>query len=317
MSETAATQLRRLLHVIPRIADGLEHPVADVAALAGVDMKTLVADLESLVERYDAPGGFVDGVQIYIDGPNVAVTSDHLRRPMRLTMAELCALELGLAIVRAERAPDEQAPVNRALGRLRETITRLPANDAHEGLRHAELAAAGDVALLGTIRGALAARRKVRIRYRGGDAAEGTDRVIAPYGLVFSSGMWYVVAYCDRSTGVRVFRLDRVERGEATDEAFDPPADSVVDAVLRDGKPLSPERPASMTVRYSPRVARWVAEREGQELDTDGALTMDHPLADPAWGVRHVLQYGPEAEVVEPAWMRERVVERLRAMKAG
>ena len=31
-------------------------------------------------------------------------------------------------------------------------------------------------------------------------------------------------------------------------------------------------------------------------------------------GVRHVLQYGAEAEVIAPDWMRERVVERLRGM---
>ena len=312
MSATAATQLKRLLHVIPRIADGEEHPVAEVAALTGADLKTLVADLESLVERYDVPGGFVAGVQVYIDGPNVAVISDHLRRPMRLTMSELCALELGLAMLRAERPPDEQPPIERALRRLRETITNLPANDLHEGLRHAELAAAGDAGRLTAIRKAMAAGRKARIRYRGGDAAESTERVIAPYGLAFSSGMWYVVAHCERSAGLRVFRLDRVEDAEVTDEAFEPAGESVVESVLRDGKPLSENRPARMTVRYSARIARWVAEREGQELDSDGSLTMDHPLADPAWGVRHVLQYGAEAEVIEPTWMRERVVERLR-----
>ena len=50
------------------------------------------------------------------------------------------------------------------------------------------------------------------------------------------------------------------------------------------------------------------------ELSADGSLTMEHPLADPAWGVRHVLQYGAEAEVVGPGWMREQVVAQLRGM---
>lgn len=27
---------------------------------------------------------------------------------------------------------------------------------------------------------------------------------------------------------------------------------------------------------------------------------IEHPLADAEWGVRHVLQYGSEAEVLEP-----------------
>jgi len=313
MSETAAAQLRRLLHVIPRIADGEQHPVAEVAAIADANLEVLLSDLESLSDRYDAPGGFVEGVQILFDGPNVAVISNHLRRPMRLTMAELCALELGLGILRATRAPDELGPVEGALKRLRATITQVPTNDRHEGIRHAELAAAGNTAGLATIRDALANHRKVRVRYRSGAAAEASERDIAPYGLVFANGMWYAVAWCDRSADVRVFRMDRVEHAERLAETFDAPHPSVVDSALAKG-PFHTDRPARMTVRYSSTVARWIAEREGKSLAADGSLTAERPLADPAWGVRHVLQYGPEAEVLEPAWMREEVATRLRAM---
>ena len=67
----------------------------------------------------------------------------------------------------------------------------------------------------------------------------------------------------------------------------------------------------TMTVRYSPRVARWMAEREEATLAADGSLTIAHPLADDAWAVRHVLQYGPDAEVLEPASIRETIVAHL------
>jgi len=38
---------------------------------------------------------------------------------------------------------------------------------------------------------------------------------------------------------------------------------------------------------------------------------MEHPLADVQWGVRHVLQYGPDAEVLEPAEVRDELTRRL------
>ena len=63
-----------------------------------------------------------------------------------------------------------------------------------------------------------------------------------------------------------------------------------------------------------PRIARWIAEREGKTLAEDGSLTMEHPLADTDWAVRHVLQYGPEVTVLEPAEVREAVVQRLQGM---
>ena len=49
-------------------------------------------------------------------------------------------------------------------------------------------------------------------------------------------------------------------------------------------------------------------------MGADGSLTMEHPLLDVQWGVRHVLQYGPDAEVMEPAGVREEVARRLAAL---
>jgi predicted DNA-binding transcriptional regulator YafY len=68
-----------------------------------------------------------------------------------------------------------------------------------------------------------------------------------------------------------------------------------------------------LRVRYSRRVARWIAEREGLPLEKDGSLTTEHPLADPQWAVRHVLQYGPDAEVLSPPEVRDEVARRLDA----
>jgi predicted DNA-binding transcriptional regulator YafY len=67
-------------------------------------------------------------------------------------------------------------------------------------------------------------------------------------------------------------------------------------------------------IRYSPRIARWIAEREEGDQEEDGSFTVSHPLADDAWAVRHVLQYGPEAEVLAPWRIRERVSATLREM---
>jgi predicted DNA-binding transcriptional regulator YafY len=69
-------------------------------------------------------------------------------------------------------------------------------------------------------------------------------------------------------------------------------------------------------VRYSARIARWIAEREHVSLAPDGSLTLDHPLADTEWAVRHVLQYGPDAEVIAPVEVREQIRTRLASILA-
>ncbi|HEX8848105.1 MAG TPA: WYL domain-containing protein, partial [Gemmatimonadaceae bacterium] len=239
--------------------------------------------------------------------------TSHFLRPMRLTMAELCALELGLGLLRRERHAHELPAIDRASERLRKAITELPQNEQHEGMRAAELSYGGDPTHLATLSRARKAKKKVRLRYRSGSAKESSERVICPHALLHSAGSWYVVAYCETGEGMRIFRVDRVEEASQLAEEFTPSSDADV-ARLAAERPFVGEPARTMTVRYSPRIARWIREREGGELDADGSLMREYPLGDIGWGVRHVLQYGPDAEVLEPVELRGEIVRRLDAI---
>lgn len=315
MTDTAARQLRRVLALIPELADDEAHDLEPLATRLGVDRDTLLSDLRALTERYDDPAGFVDeGVSLFIEQDRVSLTSPHFRRPMRLTAGELHALELGLAMLEVECPPEERRAIGRARERLRAVMTKLPDDAGVDALRHATLGASGSAEHLRTLRDAVRRRRKLRIVYRRGGYAEATPRVVRPYALVVASGMWYAVALCEERDDVRFFRLDRIEAADALDAPFAIPPSFSVEAVIRDGKVLSGDMARTMTVRYSPRIARWIAEREGGTPGTDGSLTLEHPLLDIDWGVRHVLQYGPDAEVLAPPVVRDEIVRRLQAV---
>ncbi len=314
MPETAAAQLHRILHLIPRLADGELHPLAEVAEKARVPEATVLRDLQSISERFEAPGGFVEGLQIYIAPEGVSVHSNHLLRPMRLTRGELCALELGLTMLRRERTPEEHRAIDGALERLREAIVRLPRDDAGDAVTAAAPVPPGRLEHLRTIREAQRDHRKVRLRYRGGGDREPSQRIVCPYAIVFASGMWYTVAHCESSDGVRFFRLDRVEDVHLLDARFTPAPHVSVEEIVRQGRAFRSDGADTLTLRYSARIARWIAEREGKPLAKDGTLTVEHPLADADWAVRHVLQYGPDVEVLGPGSVREAVVAKLREM---
>jgi proteasome accessory factor C len=154
----------------------------------------------------------------------------------------------------------------------------------------------------------------VRLTYRKADAEEPSSRVVCPYGIVFANGMWYAVAQCESSEGIRIFRLDRVEQVEPLEARYDSPRGFSIDAMVKDGRAFQSAEAGTLRVRYSPRIARWIAEREGKQVAADGSLVMDHPLADRDWAVRHVLQYGPDAEVLEPDEVRAAIVGRLQQL---
>ena len=316
MSDTAAAQLRRILNLMPEVADGEPHPIGDVAARLGVSRDVLFSDLVSITERFEEPGAFVEGVSIEWEDDSLSVVTPHFRRPMRLTMRELCALELGLTILRREWPMEERPAIDRALERLRAVITKLPSNEMLEGVFTADAHTPGDQHLP-AMRQGITGHRKLRLAYRSGASTETRERTIEPYRLVFASGMWYLVARADGGDDVRFFRLDRVERVALTDERFEPSGAPVTDTAVPEHRMFSAEASDYMTVRYSPRIARWIAEREDGEYEVDGSFVVRHPLADLRWGVRHVLQYGTDAEALSPPELRGAIGEALRHMQAA
>lgn len=318
-ADTAAAQLRRVLQLIPLLADDSDHPIDEVAAAVGVKRAALLRDLESLAERFDDPGGFVEGVSIFIDEGMVSVRSSHFLRPMRLSRAELAALELGLAMLRSERPLEEHRSIDRARERLSEALTKTPddadsvtSRMADSGYPHRD-----DAPRRKELRGAVRRRQKVRLEYQKATDPAPETRTVCPYSLVLANGMWYLVAHCDDGDGLRFFRLDRITGVHVTDERFRLPPAFSVEALVQGDRMFQADGATPLIVRYSPRIAQWIAEREAAVVAEDGSLTLTHPLADEDWAVRHVLQYGPDAEVLSPPGVRAAVRERLRAMLKG
>jgi predicted DNA-binding transcriptional regulator YafY len=310
VSETAAAQLRRILHLIPLCEDDAAHPLDGMAVALGTDTRTLLRDLRALSERFDDPGGFVEGVQVFVEPGRFSLRSDHFRRPMRLTLAELGALELGLAILEAERPPDEQDAIRRARRRLEQVLVAEPDDEPGDVLRHAEQGADADPEILRTVREGVRQARRLTIRYASAGVVEATERTVAPLSLLPNRGRWFLVALSGED--VRVYRLDRMEEARLLEESFERPVGRALEELVVNGRVFIGETTERLVVRYSSRIAPWIMEREGKERDVDGSVTVEYPLGDAEWAVGHVLQYGPDAEVLGPVRVRDLVRGRLR-----
>jgi proteasome accessory factor C len=313
----AAAQLRRLMHVIPALGDEEPHRLSEIAAMVGVSEDVITRDLRTLVTRYDdEPGGFVEGVQLAFGSDSVRLRSQLYRRPMGLSPAELAALELGLGALCHESPPHEADAIKKVRTQIAKAAPGLAVSPPLP-VAHAVAVADHVGEHLGKLRDILDAGCKARIAYRSGSATKATERTVHPYGLVSVKGKWYLIAFCDKASGIRIFRLDRVASVKALDEPAAIPDRLKIEEQLRYGRAVVSHSDEQMRVRFSARIARWIAEHEDVELQKDGSVMVTYPLLDDEWAVRHVLGYGPDAEVLEPPRIREMVKRELEALLAG
>lgn len=66
------------------------------------------------------------------------------------------------------------------------------------------------VDVLRTLSDALLARKKVTFRYRSIERDEEAVRTVRPFGLLFQHGRWYLVAWAEERSDVRMFRVGRM-----------------------------------------------------------------------------------------------------------
>jgi proteasome accessory factor C len=300
----AETQLERVLQLVPLMADGERYRLSDLAQRSGVEAGTIRTLLTSLI-RYDAR----EHVEVYFEGEWVRIYKSHFHRPMRLTRGEMRALELGLSVLRLERPPDEHRAIDGALKRLREVLAR-GADDGAESVVYGDSGAGPEGANhLQVLRRAIRARRRVMLAYRKASQGAAERREVSPYMVVRSRGRFFVVGWCEKAQALRVFRLDRVEGVELLST---PRREGEVSLEgLKDRAFFGDGSEQQLKVRYSARIARWIEEREMVEKQADGSVVGTYPLGDVEWAVRHVLQYGKEAEVVGPDWLAKTIASRL------
>lgn len=323
---SASERLGRLLHILP--AASREEGVA-LEALArelDVDPSTILSDLTEVTARsYYHPAGSGEDIQIRLESDRVSVwTTGAFQRPVKLSPLETFCLALGLRQPEGGRTvggegtasyggsadfPEGEALLGRVEAHL--VSGEIP-DEALEGV-HAAAAAPDPDGVRELVMTAARECIACRVRYLKPGDPEPRDRLIHPHVVAHAEGRWYVVGWCETSGGGRAFRLDRIVDARLTSRGFEPSADDVdVEAFLQGGRVYHGHQETEVLVRYSPVVARWVAEwAPAPEPGEDGDLVVRHRVADPEWMVRHVLTYGGEAEVVEPEEVRRMVAAAL------
>lgn len=284
-------RLRRVLALVPWIADHPGVALDEVAARFGVSERELEHDLELLplcgLPPY-TPDRMIE-VEL-VDGHVWIRFAEYFDRPLRLTAEEGLALLAGGRALLAVPGSDAEGTLAAALEKLAGAL------GTGDGLA----VEVGDPPHLDALRRATEAGERVEIDYYsfGRDAL--TTRRIDPYAVFHAYGQWYADAWCHSVDADRLFRIDRIRALRPTGEAFEARRDDDGGASRSVYHP-SPDDPR-VTLELAP-AGGWVAEsypcEEVEELP-DGSWRVVLAVSERAWLERLLLRLGPDARVVAP-----------------
>ncbi len=291
------------------------HTTKDLAGQFNVTVRTIYRDLEALDVEMRLP--------VEKQGTKWGISKGAYLPPVQLTLAEALTIFLSarLAVSHTHRYDPRVDSAFTKLGGvvplpLREEVQRtlawmrkLPKDD----LRVWNLARLAE---------AWVARKAVKIRYRSQEARAPEYRVIEPYFIepAAPGHSSYVIAHCRKAADLRVFKVERIEGIEVTDEEYAIPAGFDANEYLSPAWGITVEG-ARRKVRLGcrPEIVRLMEETiwhpsQVVQRQADGSAIMSVTVFNTPELVTWILGWGEKMEVLEPADLQAQVARTARAI---
>lgn len=173
-----------------------------------------------------------------------------------------------------------------------------------------------------TVARAAVKRRRLKLIYFTRSRNDRSERVVSPQVIVHYKENWYLVAWCHKADGLRMFALDAIEEAVLMKEPAKSVAKKSIEEIVgRDfGIYSGKERKLAkllFTAKQAPwvRSETWHKDQVGESTD-DGGFLLTVPYSDPRELVLEILRYGPDVRVLDPFELQQEVAQRLRAAAA-
>ncbi len=162
---------------------------------------------------------------------------------------------------------------------------------------------------------AIAQKKKVRLGYLhyGLDKKQHETKTytLSPYEMVYMNERYYLICVPDHAPNTRLYRIDRMKDIQILD---DPRSEAVARQEAQNAVYAYVGAPERIIMYCDRAILDDVIDRFGTEVQIreHDENTFTASFTAPPRGVKFwALQYLPRVEVVEPAWLREEIIESL------
>lgn len=293
-----------------------------LAGILGVSPRTVYRYIDYMKKYFSAPIRCERGKGYYYEGDAPRLGT------IILEESELFAIFVAQKVLAQYRGTPYEAALQSAFKKVRDALADDVELRLDEWERRLSFSAGGALDVKPEIweklHQALGCGWTVKMHYYSAYRGERCWREVDPYFLFNVAGEWYLVGYCHLRGELRTFLPGRIEELELTDKAFEPPDNITLTDFLRDAFRVEVREgrmPQEVKIKFGPRAARYIRERRWHHTEAieelpDGGLVLTLMVVGEDELIRWVLGYGAEAEVLEPAALREKVAAVAREMAA-
>jgi predicted DNA-binding transcriptional regulator YafY len=310
-----------LLERIPVYLDWLRRDASFNAARAAKhferSIRTIRRDIEFLRYRYALEIEYDSIRQSY-----TALTPIPQSLQFPIDQVGLLALYLGEQALQSCALPEQAAWLSDTLKRLRTRLRdqmggsnrQISAHfPAIKFLRPLDIAGGEWFEKLA---GALNLQKKVQLSYEGLTRQMSTRRVVHPYLIFNQPNGWFLLAWCELRSGIRVFRLNRIRELELLPERFTRQAGFEEAQVFQDSFQYWLGEPCPVVLRFAAEVAQavacmqWHASQQA-EFQANGTMILRLRVVPGRDLFRWILSHGADVEVLEPPSLRTQWQEEI------
>jgi predicted DNA-binding transcriptional regulator YafY len=295
----------RLLYILNLLRSRRSLNARRLAEECRVTERSIYRDIISLSEA---------NVPIYYDN-GYKLASGNFLPPLNFTLDEYACLMLALESSPLARAGCKAATIGQVKAKVESGLSELTREQKRTSSDIARVDVGMTVPLRSSTRfyadleAAISDRRCLELDY---DSIEHgpTHRTVDPYFIIFRRHAFYFVGYCHLREDFRTFRIDRIRRLAPTKQHFVRAKGITASDYFTGSWELYHGAPVNVVVRFRGRAARVVATsqhhpEEKIELLPDGDLLYRVTVRGTEEIMRWILRFGCDAEVVEPASLRQ------------
>jgi predicted DNA-binding transcriptional regulator YafY len=169
-----------------------------------------------------------------------------------------------------------------------------------------------------TVARAAVKKRRLNMVYFTRSRNERSERKVSPQCIVHYKENWYLVAWCHKSEGLRMFALDAIEEVSLLPESAKVVAKKQVNEIIgRDFGLYAGQARQWAKLLFTAKQTPWVKSQtwhaeQTLELKADGSCLLTVPYSDTRELILEILRFGPEVRVVAPLALQKEVAQRLR-----